>query len=673
MKPELEEIKYIENYLLDRLSQDEKAVFESKLINDPEFARLVKMQRVVMMRVQQIALKQSVTSAYKGYLRRQKFSFKNSVFKYSVNSLLTIIGVLLIAYAVWVSNMDTTDNIKKSDITLVQAPLHGVDVPFNIDTLLAETGAVLNYKTGSTVIIPPDAFVDESGNPVKGKVELNFREFNDAADIYLAGIPMSYNQNGEDMVLESAAMCEISAFKDGKELKIKQGQKVEIMQATYTGNKGFNLYRFDKNVGKWIEKGKDHPMDLNIKSQGRAYTDEQTVLTYKKPIRPKKTEDFSYTFTIAVDEDEFPELAVYKDIEFAVDKNDKEYKLSHSNVEWEDVRMKKGPKPASFIVTFIKGTWKVNYLVYPAFSSENYDNAMAVYNKKLNEYNKIRSGRLSKQEKEKQELMIAINRQDSINQLIEARNANVNIYNKWLETNSAQSLVNMVQDLMNSGLVETEIKDKLISAKNNNENLLGYKNFIEKAHKELTEAKQIFGKRSIMLRQTTSLVLRSKLIAIESDIKQIIKNKEFIEKAYINFEKERLNNLEINQKILRVYSINKFGIWNCDQPIRYSKGMSLMANFSLNNEQLPLVNINHVDKDVRSLFQYGESDFKQFKYNPKAKNVIWTVLDGEKLIYFNEFDKIPENTNGKAYTFKMKEVGEPLTDYDRVKEIISNL
>ena len=71
--------------------------------------------------------------------------------------------------------------------------------------------------------------------------------------------------------------------------------------------------------------------------------------------------------------------------------------------------------------------------------------------------------------------------------------------------------------------------------------------------------------------------------------------------------------------------------------------------------------------------KYNRSDYRQFKCNPKADNVIWTVIDGDRLIYFNDFDSMPENINGKAFTFNMKEVDEPLTDYETVKKIISNL
>ena len=104
MKPELEEIKYIEDYLLNKLSNEEKLAFEKKIKNETEFTRRVEIQRVVMRRVQQMALKQSVNKAHKNFILKQKFSFKNSVFKYTVNIILTIIGVSLIAYAIWINS-----------------------------------------------------------------------------------------------------------------------------------------------------------------------------------------------------------------------------------------------------------------------------------------------------------------------------------------------------------------------------------------------------------------------------------------------------------------------------------------------------------------------------------------------------------------------------------------
>ena len=104
MKPELEEIKYIEDYLLERLSNEEKSAFQEKMQNEPDFARRVETQRVVVRRIQQIALKQSVKKVHQSFLIKRKFSFKNNVFRHTFNIVLTIIAIALVAYAIWVNS-----------------------------------------------------------------------------------------------------------------------------------------------------------------------------------------------------------------------------------------------------------------------------------------------------------------------------------------------------------------------------------------------------------------------------------------------------------------------------------------------------------------------------------------------------------------------------------------
>jgi hypothetical protein len=104
MNQELEEIKNIEDYLLERLNEKEKAAFKEKMLKEPDFARRVETQRVVVKRIQQIALKQSIKKVHRSFLIKRKFSFKNNVFRYTFNIVLTIIAIALVAYAIWLNS-----------------------------------------------------------------------------------------------------------------------------------------------------------------------------------------------------------------------------------------------------------------------------------------------------------------------------------------------------------------------------------------------------------------------------------------------------------------------------------------------------------------------------------------------------------------------------------------
>jgi len=105
MKPELEEIKYIEDYLLERLSEKEKTAFKEKMQKEPDFTRRVEAQRIVVRRIQQIALKQSVKKVHRSFLIKRKFSFKNNVFRHTFNIVLTIIAIALVTYVIWLNSV----------------------------------------------------------------------------------------------------------------------------------------------------------------------------------------------------------------------------------------------------------------------------------------------------------------------------------------------------------------------------------------------------------------------------------------------------------------------------------------------------------------------------------------------------------------------------------------
>lgn len=102
------------------------------------------------------------------------------------------------------------EQIKKREF--ITPAIKGVDVPFESSIFLAQDGDTLFYGSGSMVLFPKHAFVDENGGVVKGKVEVIFREFSDPIDYFMSGIPMEYDSAGLNFNFESSAMCEIKAL-----------------------------------------------------------------------------------------------------------------------------------------------------------------------------------------------------------------------------------------------------------------------------------------------------------------------------------------------------------------------------------------------------------------------------------------------------------------------------
>ncbi len=100
MEQNLPEIQYIEDYLMGKLNEEEKAEFLKKMKDDPDFAKKVKQQYIIMQRIRQMAIKKSIAGIHKAYTNKQRFSFRNIIYN-PKNAFLTFLGIILIAFIIW--------------------------------------------------------------------------------------------------------------------------------------------------------------------------------------------------------------------------------------------------------------------------------------------------------------------------------------------------------------------------------------------------------------------------------------------------------------------------------------------------------------------------------------------------------------------------------------------
>jgi hypothetical protein len=198
-------------------------------------------------------------------------------------------------------------NIETSPtVSVIKPPIPKLDIPYQNFTVEPDSATVLTTPRGTKIRIPSNAFLDKDGNSVKGKVDITFREFYSPLDFYLAGIPMTYNENGIEKVFESGGMVEINATSNKKEVFVNPKNKIKVDMLSWTKSEEFNAYDLDKISGKWIEKGKDSI--ANSKKE-----DELKSLPVILPMVRVAT---SSSFRIVVDKDLYPEIAIYENVLF---------------------------------------------------------------------------------------------------------------------------------------------------------------------------------------------------------------------------------------------------------------------------------------------------------------------------------------------------------------------
>ena len=163
--------------------------------------------------------------AYNQFTKMNKPFFKQKWF--IANSI--VLSAVLIITAVVLLNSNGNKPIEASNNSMVETalqneeliaeitvqkpyvnlPIKGLNVAFTSYNVQSNKGRIINHKTGSLLKVPKNAFVNENGEPIKGKVEIKYREFKDVAEVFASGIPMTYREAGEEFHFESAGMMEI--------------------------------------------------------------------------------------------------------------------------------------------------------------------------------------------------------------------------------------------------------------------------------------------------------------------------------------------------------------------------------------------------------------------------------------------------------------------------------
>lgn len=224
----------------------------------------------------------------------------------------------------------------------LRAPLPHIEQRFERATITdAAKGEVLQYPSGSEVVVPAAAFVDAEGQPVEGAVEIEYREFADAVDMFLAGVPQQLDKHQN---LQSTGMMEIKGFQNGKPVYLNLDKKLDInlrgRMAADTDPQELGVYAYSAQKDAWEYQSADRIERLGATNNGSANTDPTPPVEAIDPVLIRKAEDAladnkpqaplkpgigddMQVFNFDLDEEDFPELAAYAgNVEFIGKKTD---------------------------------------------------------------------------------------------------------------------------------------------------------------------------------------------------------------------------------------------------------------------------------------------------------------------------------------------------------------
>jgi hypothetical protein len=296
----------------------------------------------------------------------------------------------------------------------LHAPFDQAQKAFASFELDADKGDTIHHISGSTIIVPASAFVDKGGKPVNGKVDIQYREFDDPVDLFLAGIP----QKKDNQHLQTAGVMQIQGFQDGEPVYINKDRKLQMeLKSTvpadlpieklkvyaYTAGQEDWKYKMEDKVEVLNEIGKlEDPTDTtfmgNNGADGPKNKAEVLVQLQKKhplpikPLEPSKLSADMQPFDVELNTKDFPELAQYGEIIWVANKS--KIKDEWFEIDWSNMKVqRKGD--LKYEIVFSTESQKVVVEAAPIVpfnkkARKDYEKAMVVYTKQLAEQrNKI--------------------------------------------------------------------------------------------------------------------------------------------------------------------------------------------------------------------------------------------------------------------------------------------
>jgi hypothetical protein len=249
-----------------------------------------------------------------------------------------LVATMLIVVGTWFTTRGKDNKVETSGKDFL---LTNKEKPA-VFALNSEIDTTLIFETGTQIHIPAHAFVDKEGKPLKGLVNLEYKEYHNPGEILLSAIPMTYDTAGQVMQFISAGMFEIGAKQNGEAVCMAPHQMLEVSMATLDPNKAnFNQYYLKDRTGKWTFEKKDTLVALQNPSQ----------LVDSPPVNVKTKESHTPR-RFKINASGRPDLEAYNNVEFEVTEASKSFNEQETKTEWGLVNIEQIAKGSNYKITF---------------------------------------------------------------------------------------------------------------------------------------------------------------------------------------------------------------------------------------------------------------------------------------------------------------------------------
>ncbi len=241
-----------------------------------------------------------------------------------------VIGCLL-AVSVLNVGCDSRQLVNQQD-KAINRPLKDVETPIHVVQVDPTKGGEFHFKTGTVLQIPEHAFVDKKGQTIQDPVMIELEEFHSASDIFLSGITMHFEQNGEDASFESAGMFRIDGSCNGQEIEVAQGKTIGVQLASATKDNNYDFFQLNEKTAKWERISSTFATE----NQARQALSDSIQLALESTVKstiPDLPEKGALVLDIDVDYRKYPQLRDFYGLAWQVESSENAKEIS--DVQWD--------------------------------------------------------------------------------------------------------------------------------------------------------------------------------------------------------------------------------------------------------------------------------------------------------------------------------------------------
>ncbi|MCJ8289110.1 MAG: carboxypeptidase regulatory-like domain-containing protein [Crocinitomicaceae bacterium] len=223
MRPSLNNIEFIENYILRKFDPSEHEIARRRIESSPALTELFETQKDIIQAAKRKGLRSEIQSIMN--IGGQSFFYRHRFWLFGG---LVVLGVL--PFLAFYNSENSVIKQEKYDLIQEQLAKNNQDIvpwiPFDIQffDLIAEKGGTMVGKDGTLIILGENSLLDALGNLISGKVQAELIEALDWEDM----IAYNLTTTSGGKALSSGGMIRIRYKQNGKEVFVDPGKPMHI-------------------------------------------------------------------------------------------------------------------------------------------------------------------------------------------------------------------------------------------------------------------------------------------------------------------------------------------------------------------------------------------------------------------------------------------------------------